>query len=106
MVDTLDATRSFGFTRMTCSRALEVVAQNRNLRSLRGPRLASQLGLGTVQLEALGAWMRFAALIRCETDYIILSPLGTVVRRNDPALNSPISWWAIHWQLASNYAVW
>lgn len=72
----------------------------------RDPELAQELGIGTVQLEALGAWMRLAGLTATEKRELSLSHFGQLLQLRDPGLREDASWWAMHWQLANNYIIW
>jgi len=68
--------------------------------------VAQTVGIGTVQLEALGAWMRFAGLTKRNENGVQLSDLGRIICTFDPKLSDIGSWWTIHCQLAFNYVVW
>lgn len=72
----------------------------------RDETLAHQLGIGTVQLEALGAWMRLAGLVSKRQDGVELSPIGRIVHKFDPEVAATATWWAIHANLARQYSAW
>lgn len=59
-----------------------------------------------MQLESLGAWLRFAGLVESSRNTVSLSDLGILVHAHDPRLADPATWWIIHWNLARNYVVW
>ncbi|MCX7600304.1 MAG: DUF4007 family protein [Armatimonadetes bacterium] len=102
----LTATMHFAFTTGALRRALGLLAGG-ELRSFgRDPELSQSLGLGTVQVEALGAWMRFAGLTRRSSARVELTPLGRLIFRWDSGLDDVATWWVLHWELSSNYVVW
>jgi hypothetical protein len=101
----LTATMHFGLPRDALVKALAQGAAG-NLCLGRNAQTAGILGIGTVQVEAVGAWMRFANLTQRDDGGVALSPLGALVQAQDAELRDPASWWVIHWQLASHYVVW
>jgi len=86
--------------------AIRAVADGVLTRLARDAEAAGILGLGTVQLEALGAWMRFANLVEHSRDAVALSRLGQALHRHDEALADSATWWVLHWEIANSYAVW
>ncbi|MBC7289514.1 MAG: DUF4007 family protein [Armatimonadetes bacterium] len=101
----LTATMHFGFSAAHASAALVRLASE-GLRFGRDAESARALGLGTVQLEALGAWMRYAGLVVRAGRQAQLTPFARLTIQYDPDLHLPLTWWAIHWHLATNYIVW
>jgi len=97
---------NFGFTASAMQSLLATLTE-RTLDAIgRDAQLAQEVGVGTVQLEALGAWMRLAGLTQRNENGVQLSDLGAIICMFDPKLNDIGTWWAIHCQLAFNYAVW
>jgi len=102
----LTSTKHFGFSPLAMHRLLELLGTEAIHGIGQDADVAENLGVGTVQLEALGAWARFAGLIECNENRIGLSAVGRLVYGFDPKLTDICTWWAIHCQLAFNYAVW
>jgi len=106
MSESLTGTRHFGFSARALADALQVVGAGQAGSLVGQSALATQIGVGTIQLEALGAWMRFANIARRDEANVVLTPFGQLVYRFDNGIGDLASWWALHWQLASNYVVW
>lgn len=102
----LSATMHFGFTPSAASRLMSEVAAGNVLRIGRDPALAQRLGIGTVQLEALGAWLRLSGLIESNRATVALTDAGALIWQYDPRLCDTVTWWTIHWRLSLGYAVW
>lgn len=102
----LTATMHFGFTSASLQRALQEVSGGLLTTLGRDARGAELVGIGTVQLEALGAWMRFAGLVARSPDGVQLTQLGRCIHDNDPSLADAATWWVLHWELAHSYTVW
>jgi hypothetical protein len=96
----------FGLSVQAMRQALQIVA-SRSVRAFgRDEALAQELGIGTVQVEALAAWLRLAALISRTRSTLALSAFGRIVHRFDGSLTLPVTWWAIHVNLAREYSAW
>lgn len=102
----LTATMHFGFSREPLARAMAALARREIATIGRDEEAALALGIGTVQSEALGAWMRFAKLVERERQGTCLTPLGELVLRCDPTLSDAATWWVLHWGLTESYVVW
>jgi hypothetical protein len=96
----------FGFSPLAAELLLSRLSAGAVARIGRDETLATELGIGTVQLDALGAWLRLAGLTYRDEAGLGLSAFGRTVARFDPHLSEPATWWAIHWGLASSYVVW
>lgn len=102
----LTGTKHFGFTPSWLRGGLRI-AQTGDVRSLSGnAELSQELGIGTIQLEALGVWMRLAGLVGRVTEGQRLSPLGRLICSLDAELSDAATWWVLHWQLARSYTAW
>lgn len=106
MDKSLTGTRNFGFSASWLANGIAQAAANRISTFRNDAELAQRMGIGTVQLEALGAWMRFAGLVDRSLDGVRLTRLGRCIHDNDPSLADPATWWVLHWELAHSYTVW
>lgn len=102
----LTATMDFGFSVQAMRQAMPMLASGGVRAFGRDETLARELGIGTVQVEALGAWMRLAGLTCRGQNGVELSSVGFIVRKLDTAVASPATWWAIHANLAREYSAW
>ena len=59
----LTSTKHFGFSASWLRAGLGCVADGAIISFSRAPELAAELGMGVIQLEALGAWMRYAGVV-------------------------------------------
>lgn len=102
----LTATMNFGLSSKAMKQALQLIGSGQ-LRSLgRDEGTAQTLGIGTVQVEALGAWMRLGGLVIRSQIGLSLSPFGAVVLRYDASVASDATWWVIHSHLSTDYSAW
>lgn len=102
----LTGTKHFGFTPSWLRDGLQAIGRG-DVRTLSGnPELAHELGMGAIQLEALGAWMRLGGLVVRDANALRLSSFGGLVGTLDRQVSEPASWWAIHWGLARGYPAW
>jgi hypothetical protein len=102
----LTSTKHFGFTPAWLRDGLQAV-QRDDVRSFSGnPELAHELGMGAIQLEALGAWMRLGGFVVRDANALCLSAFGRLVAALDPHVSHPATWWAIHWRLSRGYPAW
>lgn len=108
MYSGLTYTADFGIIPQALSRALADVKEGEICSFGRNKALAQRWGIGTVQVQALGAWMRLGGLLADDKNAKVksLSALGEVLLRYDPCLQAPPTWWALHINLAQNYAAW
>ena len=106
MGEGLTSTRGFGFSAGPAGRLVAMVASGEATAVGADPALAQRIGLGTVQLEGLGAWLRLAGFLASGRGAVALTPLGEVVHRHDPGLGDPCTWWVLHWELSKRYPVW
>lgn len=106
MTSGLTATMNFGFQPQAMVGALRELGAGSITSLGRDTALAQALGIGGVQLEALGAWMRLANLTKRADGVLKLSPLGRLVYTNDPSLVVPATWWTVHWELSLGYLPW
>lgn len=102
----LTATMDFGLSVQAMRKAMPMLASGGIGSFGRDETLARELGIGTVQVEALGAWMRLAGLVSKRQNGVELSPIGRTVHKFDPAVALPATWWAIHANLAREYSAW
>ncbi len=108
MYSGLTYTADFGIIPHALSRALAEVKEGEISSFGRDKVLAQRWGIGTVQVEALGAWMRLGGLLADDKNAKVkkLSAFGEVLFRYDPYLQASPTWWALHINLAQNYAAW
>lgn len=88
----------FGFNGKALSAALNGIAGKSLTRLGREQQSAMVLGMGTVQVDSLGAWMRFAGLIKESDEGVALTDLGRAMYKYDPRLADPATWWVLHWE--------
>lgn len=100
------STMSFGFNSVALSRLMGMVLTGDITKIGRDKDLAAEIGIGAVQVEALGAWARFCGLIGREEKTLCLTELGESIYELDPQLIDPVTWWILHWQLSQNYVAW
>ncbi len=106
MAKGLTSTKHFGFAPAALGEALRHAGRSQVASFAGNAELAHQIGIGVIQLESLGAWMRFANLIERSSDGVELTALGRCICDRDPVLADPATWWVLHWELARSYVVW
>lgn len=106
MSNGLTGTKHFGFSPSSLAAALELVSGGEIGGFASNPDLAARMGIGTIQLESLGAWMRLSGFATRASGGVQLTPLGSLVLRGDPTLVDAATWWLIHWRLSHHYTPW
>ena len=99
MNQALTATKHFGFTKDWLAKGLAFVEKYG-----REPRNdeAGELGIGTIQVEATRAWMRFAGLAGGDG----LTAVGRALLLHDPTVSDTGTWWTLHARLSRSYIAW
>jgi len=105
----LTATMGFGVSPEWLTAGLDLARASTGGQTFdRSPELALRLGIGTVQCEALGAWLRLAGLTQgmVSRDGGVVTGLGRTISGHDPRLGDRGTWWVIHYQWSRRYVVW